>query len=103
MSESDHFYFKDLIVWQKVVEFAKEVIIIAEKNHSERKHFRLLEQMESSASSVSMNIAEGRGRHSKKEFKYFLHISRGSLFETVTLLHIFHIMVWIETEKLETL
>ena len=33
-----------------------------------------------------MNIAEGKGRYSKREFKQFLYYSRGSLNETVTLL-----------------
>ncbi|MCC5929237.1 MAG: four helix bundle protein [Cyclobacteriaceae bacterium] len=92
----EEFDFKKLIVWQKAVEYAKDVIITVEANHSERKHFRLLEQAESSASSIAMNIAEGKGRYSKKEFVQYLYIARGSLFETVTLLHIFAEMKWID-------
>ena len=42
-----------------------------------------------------MNIAEGKGRFSKKEFIQFLYIARGSLFETATLLEIFRRHNWV--------
>lgn len=47
-----------------------------------------------------MNIAEGKGRFSKKEFAQYLHIARGSLYETMTLLEIFKRRNWINQEKL---
>ena len=97
---NDEFDFKKLLVWQKAIEFAKEVITTVEANTSDRKHFRLLEQIDSSATSIAMNIAEGKGRYSRKEFAHFLYIARGSLFETVTLLHIFASMNWISNESL---
>ena len=59
--------------------------------------------MESSATSVALNIAKGKGRHSKNEFVHFLYIARGSLFETITMLHIFHRKQWIDKEDLESL
>ena len=37
-------------------------------------HYRLLEQIESSSTSVSMNLAEGKGRYSKKEFIQYCYI-----------------------------
>jgi four helix bundle protein len=43
-----------------------------------------------------MNIAEGKGRESKKEFIHFLYIARGSLYETLTLLEIFQMQGWID-------
>jgi len=36
-----------------------------------------------------MNVAEGKGRFSRKEFIQFLYIARGPLFETITLMNIF--------------
>ena len=66
MENSNDFNFKDLHVWQRAIEFAKTVIDTVENNSSERKHFRLLEPVESSAISVALNIAEGKGRHAKK-------------------------------------
>lgn len=99
----DQFDFKKLLVWQKAIVFAKDVITIVEDNSSGRKHYRLLEQIDASATSIAMNIAEGKGRYSKKEFAHFLYISRGSLFETVTLLNIFESMNWVEKNKVEML
>ncbi len=53
------------------------------------KHFRLIGQMEAAISSISQNIAEGKGRQYKKEFIQYLSIAQGSLYETVTLNEIF--------------
>lgn len=80
------FAFEQLHVYQKALEFSVNVINVIENIKTPRKHFRLIEQLEASSTSVPQNIAEGKGRFSKKEFKQFLYISRGSLYETVTLL-----------------
>jgi len=93
------FVFQKLDVWQKAVDFANDVITISESINTDRKHFRLLEQIESACTSVALNIAEGKGRYSKKEFIQFLYIARGSLYETVTLLCIFEKRGWISSEK----
>ena len=45
-----------------------------------------------------MNIAEGKGRHSQKEFMQFLYIARGSLYETLTLLEILRLRGWSNAE-----
>ena len=50
------------------------------------------------ATSPALNIAEGKGRYSKKEFVQFLYVARGSLFETVTLLVIFRRRGWLPQE-----
>jgi len=52
-----------------------------------------------------MNIAEGKGRFSKKEFVQYCYIARGSLYETMTLLEIFRRIKWItnlEYKELES-
>ena len=95
------FAFKDLLVWQKAIDFADYVISLAEDLNSNAKHYRLIEQIEAAASSVASNIAEGKGRNSKKEFRHYLYISRGSLYETVTLAIIFQRRNWISQEDLE--
>ena len=88
--------YKDLEVWQRAVQFAVDVIDLVESISTGRKHYRLFEQIEASSSSVPMNIAEGKGRFSKKEFTQYLYISRGSLYETLTVLEIFYRKGWAE-------
>ena len=93
------FGYEDLDVWNKAVEFAVEVIEVVEKISTDRKHYRLLEQVEASSASISMNVAEGKGRYSKKEFMQYLYIARGSLYETMTLLEIFRRKKWVSGEQ----
>jgi len=95
------FSFEDLAVWKEAVEFTDKVISLVESIQTDRKHFRLIEQLEASSTSVAMNIAEGKGRYSKKEFVQFLYIARGSLYETVTLLTIFQKRKWISDPQLD--
>jgi len=95
--------YKDLVVWQKSMAFANDVIDLVDRLETDRKHYRLIEQLEAAVTSIPMNIAEGKGRESKKEFVHFLHISRGSLYETLTLLEIFQMRNWIKTEAFQKL
>lgn len=97
------FAFKDLLVWEKAIEFADFAISLSENLNTPKKHFRMVEQFESACTSVAMNIAEGKGRNSKKEFVQFLYIARGSLYETVTLAIIFSKRAWISEEDLDKL
>ena len=88
--------FEDLEVWKEAVNFAEECLDVIQKIETDRKHYRLIEQTESASASPALNIAEGKGRFSKKEFVQILYISRGSLFETITLMEIFRRRKWIE-------
>lgn len=97
------FSFEELEVWQKAVKFATIIVKTCDNLVTDRKHYRLIEQLESSAASIAMNIAEGKGRYSKKEFIQFLYIARASLFETVTLLVIFYSNDWISIKQLDEL
>ena len=94
------FAFEDLLVWQKAIDFAEVVIKTIDEFDAPRKHYRIIEQLESAAISVSSNIAEGKGRFSKKEFVHYLYIARGSLFETVSLLVLIRRLAWISEHKL---
>jgi hypothetical protein len=40
------FSFEDLEVWQKAFEFAQRVIRLTEEIETDRKHYRLIEQLE---------------------------------------------------------
>jgi four helix bundle protein len=83
------FSFEQLQVYQRSLDFSVAIIDEIERIDTPRKHYRLVEQLEASCTSVALNISEGKGRFSKKEFKHFLYISRGSLYETITMLQIF--------------
>ena len=95
--------YENLDVWDRAVDFAVKVIELVETIDTGRKHYRLLEQIEASSSSVSMNLAEGKGRFSQKEFIQYCYIARGSLYETVTLLEIFKRKSWISEEEFSSL
>ena len=100
-TDSDRmFAFEDLLVWQKAIDFAEVVIKTIDEFDAPRKHYRIIEQLEASTISVSSNIAEGKGRFSKKEFVHYLYIARGSLFETVSLLILIRRLTWISEDKL---
>ncbi len=95
-SGEERFSFEDLEVWREAVDFADECLQLAENLEQTRKPRRLLDQFESSCVSPAQNIAEGKGRFSKREFVQFLYVARGSIFETVTLLKIFNRRKWID-------
>jgi len=82
------FPFEKLEVWQLAVELVDFVLELME-SFPPNKYIRLIGQMEAAVTSVSQNVAEGKGRQYKKEFIQFLYISEGSLFEMLTLTEIF--------------
>ena len=75
--------FKDLIVWQKAMEFVAEVYRLVKKLPKEEL-FALSNQIRRAAISIPSNIAEGQGRNSTKEFIQFLAIAKGSKAELET-------------------
>lgn len=97
------FAFEDLLVYQRALDFSVLVINMIDKVETSRRHYRLIEQMEAACTSIALNIAEGKGRFSKKEFKHFLFIARGSLYETITMLQIFNKKNWIRIEDYQYL
>ena len=99
----DQAAYKDLLVWQRGMDFANVVINVIDTLDTPRKHFRLIEQLESAVTSIPLNIAEGKGRSSKKEFIQYLYIARGSAYETLTLLEIFKNQDWLNEDKFEEL
>lgn len=79
------FPFERLDVYEAALDYAESVYRLAGK-FPEVEKFALSSQARRAASSVPLNIAEGRGRGSDKDFVRFLFTARGSLFETVTVL-----------------
>ena len=102
LNSMEKFVFENLEVWIQAVDFADIVLSLSERVF-DKKHFRLAEQLEAACTSVSMNIAEGAGRNSVKERIQFLHYSRGSLNETITLITILRKRTWISTEEYQVI
>jgi len=75
--------FQDLRVWQNAMELAVEVYRQTSRLPREE-IYSLTQQMRRAAVSVPSNIAEGKGRRSRKEFQQFLFHARGSLLELQT-------------------
>jgi four helix bundle protein len=97
--EESKFGYEDLEVWRKAIDLASVIFSLTDKLEKSRRHFRLIEQLESASSSVAMNIVEGKGRYSQKEFVQLLYIARGSLYETITLLEICAGQNWLDKEE----
>jgi four helix bundle protein len=92
---------EDLVMWQKAIELATEIYKL--NNPALTKDFALIDQLRRSAISVSSNIAEGYGRGGNKEFKQFLSIAKGSLYELKTQLIIANRITLITEAELDKL
>lgn len=75
--------FKKLEIWNKGIQIVKEIYKVSSSLPSDEK-FGLKSQITRAAVSIPSNIAEGSGRNSEVEFKRFLEIALGSLFELET-------------------
>lgn len=75
--------FRELTVWQRAMRVVKQIYEIT-KGFPDEERYGLVAQMRRSAVSIPSNIAEGHTRQTKKEFKQFLAIARGSAAELQT-------------------
>jgi four helix bundle protein len=75
--------FRDLRVWQEAMRLSVETYRLT-AGFPKYELYGLAQQMRRAAVSVPSNIAEGKGRHSNREFTHFLFTARGSLLELET-------------------
>ncbi len=75
--------FRQLRIWDLGIKIVTEVYVLVKRFPNEEK-FGLTNQMTRASISVPSNIAEGCSRSSDKEYKRFLEIAIGSLFELET-------------------
>ncbi len=75
--------YRDLIVWQKSMRLVTD-IYSATKSFPSEELYGLTSQVRRCAVSIPSNIAEGYGRNSTGDYKRFLQIAAGSLFELQT-------------------
>jgi four helix bundle protein len=76
---------RDLIVWQKAMDLAVEVYRITSPFPAIER-YRLVDQLARAAASIPANIAEGRARSTRQDYRRFLAIAQGSLMEVDTFL-----------------
>ena len=81
------FHFERLTVWQNAMRLVAQ-IYEATRRFPLQERFGLTSQLQRAAVSVTANIAEGKGRYHRQEFLQFLYLSRGSLYETISLIKI---------------
>jgi four helix bundle protein len=74
---------RDLVVWQKAMDLGVLIYQLSAK-FPRIETYRLVNQITRSVASVPANIAEGRGRATKREYSHFLSVAKGSLMETET-------------------
>jgi len=79
--------FEDLIVWQKARDLALLIYRVTGRSVLDR-DLGLRNQMRDAAVSVMSNIAEGFERYSRKEFRQYLSVARGSAAEVRSQLYV---------------
>ncbi|TNF46300.1 MAG: four helix bundle protein [Bacteroidetes bacterium] len=79
--------YKNLKIWKKSMDLT-EMIYKETSEFPPDEKYGLTNQIRRASSSIPSNIAEGSGRQSEKEFKYFLSISLGSCYEVSTQLEL---------------
>lgn len=87
MQTKDINSYKDLIVWQKAIELVKSVYEMA-SHFPKEEIYGLSSQIKRSAVSIPSNIAEGKRRGTRKDYRQFLVIAYGSGAELETQIEI---------------
>lgn len=77
------FRFEGLEIWQLARSYIEEIYGITAR-FPQIEAYGLASQLNRAANSIALNIAEGSGRHTRREFDRFLGIAIGSLFEVVS-------------------
>jgi four helix bundle protein len=94
-------YYRDLLIWQKGIELAKEIYRITNR-FPPGERFGLMSQLQRAAVSVPSNIAEGQSRRNSREFRQFLYQALGSLAELDTQLVVAKQLGYLQDEASET-
>ena len=79
--------YENLLVWQKAMNLVEQVYFKT-RMFPKEELYGITSQLRRAVLSIPLNIAEGQGRGSKKEFRRFLFISRGSAYETSTIFQV---------------
>ena len=94
--------FEDLRVWKRARVLCRDVYT-ASSSRAFTRDYALRDQLRRAGMSVSLNISEGFGRKSRREFQRFLYIAHGSLAEVQTCLYLSLDLGYIDDEQFATL
>ena len=75
--------YRDLLVWKKAIELTVCIYKLA-RTFPQDELYGLSSQMRRASVSIASNIAEGRGRLNPTEFRQFLGMAQGSIYELQT-------------------
>lgn len=100
MLEKGYFAFEELEVYHRAVDLAALVYKLTQ-GFPDSERFGLTSQIRRAATSVSLNIAEGKGRGSKKDFARFLYTAKGSLLEVVSAIHLAEKLEFVNREQIK--
>ena len=96
------FAFEKLDVYQLSISLATQIYVVT-RDFPPEERFGLTNQIRRAATSVTLNIAEGSGRGSQKDFARFLYQARGSVFEVVSALHLAQQLQYLDTADVSNL
>lgn len=91
------FRFEELRVYQEALLFVDAIYQIT-KSWPKDETFGMISQLRRAAVSIALNIAEGTSR-TKKDFRHFLDLAKGSCFECVAILSIAKSRKYITNEQ----
>lgn len=94
--------YETLEAWQCAIKLAKQVYEIT-REFPKEEIFGITAQIRRAAVSISSNIAEGFGRSSVKERRYFVELAIGSLNEVESLLFLSRELGFIDEQRYKEL
>jgi four helix bundle protein len=95
------FKFEDLRVYQEGLKLV-DLVYTLTNDWSKDETFGLTSQFRRAVVSIVLNLAEGTSR-TKKDFRHFLDMARGSCYETVAIISIARQRGYITTEEFENI
>lgn len=89
--------YEDLVAWQKAMLLARSVYVL-QRQLPKEEVYGIGDQIRRAVVSIPSNIAEGFGRGTDNEFKRFLSIARGSLYEVKTQLQLAESLSYLQVD-----
>jgi four helix bundle protein len=94
--------FEKLEIWKLSLQAIKEIKEIVKKFPREEKYV-LTDQIRRAVLSIALNIAEGWGRRTKKDFGRFISNAIGSILEVIACLKIAQDLNYVNDKEVESL